>query len=47
MITKFQSTLPMRGETEYKGNGFTRFVTFQSTLPMRGETYLRHLGETT
>jgi len=34
---KFQSTLPMRGETSIRVC-LTRTATFQSTLPMRGET---------
>jgi len=33
----FQSTLPMRGETE-NGGADPQGVRFQSTLPMRGET---------
>ena len=36
-LSLFQSTLPMRGETELISQGAT-LVSFQSTLPMRGET---------
>ena len=37
MLSKFQSTLPMRGETERYDEG-KYYKLFQSTLPMRGET---------
>ena len=40
-VARFQSTLPMRGETNLHLRNIPRGP-FQSTLPMRGETY--HTG---
>ena len=37
--SRFQSTLPMRGETNETETDITGYE-FQSTLPMRGETSL-------
>ena len=43
LLAKFQSTLPMKGETERKAMSLIKDQ-FQSTLPMKGVTKLMQDG---
>ena len=45
VVLAFQSTLPVRGETQPVGQTFSDLWEFQSTLPVRGETRAAKKGE--